>query len=171
MRDNVVELPAERRVFRPPLDDCLGEAPEVGVRFGGEIQHSGEPAAVVEPGLEGLMPNEYLADRGAYTLVDPARIEKREEDGDMGRDTGTGRGVKPVTPCSYCRLRFRDPHDQPGLPCLKPMRVVVLHRICLSAGADRQRPDCHRHAKHRTRTRSPLGRFWAVSGPCEVGRG
>jgi hypothetical protein len=115
----------------------------VKVRFGGEIQHSGKPATVIEPRLEGLMPTEHLANRGADTLVDPVRIEKREEHGHMGRNTGTGRGVKLVTPRSHQRLRLRNPHDQPRLPCLKPTRVVIRHRICLSAGPDRRRPEYH----------------------------
>lgn len=102
---------------------------------------------MVEPGLECPMPTEHLADRGAGPLIDPARIEEREEHGDMGRNSGTGRGVEPVTPCTHRRLRLWDPHDQPRLPCLEHMPVVVLHRNCLSAGHNRERPDYHRHSK------------------------
>jgi hypothetical protein len=90
MRDDLVELPAERRGFRPPVRDRLGEPTERNVRFGDEIQDPRESPAVLEPDLEGPVTPDHFSDGSASTVVDAALVEKREEDGDMGRNTRTG---------------------------------------------------------------------------------
>lgn len=89
MRDDLVELPAERWLLRPPVRDCLGEPTEREVWFWDEIQDPREPPAVLEPGLEGTVTPDHFSDGGEGSIVDAALLEEREEDGDMGRNTRT----------------------------------------------------------------------------------
>jgi hypothetical protein len=90
MRDDLVELPAERRGLRPPVHDRLGEPAERQVRFGDEIQDPREPPTELEPGLEGTVTPDHFSDGGEDTIVDAALVEEREESSDMGRNTRTG---------------------------------------------------------------------------------
>ncbi len=90
MRDDLVELPAEWRGLRPPVRDRFGEPAEREVRLGDEKQDPWEPPAVLESGLEGPVTPDHFSDGSVSTVVDAALVEKREEDGDMGRNTRTG---------------------------------------------------------------------------------
>ncbi|SOE09743.1 hypothetical protein SAMN06272775_0816 [Streptomyces sp. 2323.1] len=132
MRDDVGEPAAERRGLRPPIGDRPSELPERSVRFGSQIQHSGEPSAALEPHRKSRVGCQHLLQSTVDGAIDAVFPEEREEHGDMRRNSLSGPGIKPFPPCPHSGFGLRDLHDESRSSGLELSGAVVRHRTCVA---------------------------------------